>query len=96
MATARLKKCSERRLAGGDSGSGIESYLPDSLSIMGPSGTVAGLYYAFGFSGHGFQLGPGVGDVMAELISSGSTSTSIEPFHILRFATSSLQRSKAL
>ena len=75
--------------------SGIESYLPDSLPIMGPSGKVDGLYYAFGFSGHGFQLGPGVGDVMAELISSGSTSTAIEPFHIRRFATSSLQRSKA-
>jgi sarcosine oxidase subunit beta len=75
--------------------SGIESYLPDSLPIMGPSGTVDGLYYAFGFSGHGFQLGPGVGDVMAELISSGSTSTVIDPFHIRRFATSSLQRSKA-
>jgi sarcosine oxidase subunit beta len=75
--------------------SGIESYLPDSLPVIGPSGTVDGLYYAFGFSGHGFQLGPGVGDVMAELISSGSTSTAIEPFHIRRFATSSLQRSKA-
>ncbi|MDX1366075.1 FAD-binding oxidoreductase [Pseudomonas sp.] len=74
--------------------SGIESYLPDSLPVMGPSGTVDGLYYAFGFSGHGFQLGPGVGDVMAELISTGSTSTAIEPFHIRRFATSPLQRSK--
>jgi sarcosine oxidase subunit beta len=75
--------------------SGIESYLPDSLPVIGPSGTVDGLYYAFGFSGHGFQLGPGVGDVMAELISRGSTSTVIDPFHIRRFATSSLQRSKA-
>ncbi|SFO97929.1 sarcosine oxidase subunit beta [Pseudomonas borbori] len=75
--------------------SGIESYLPDSLPIMEPSGTIDRLYYAFGFSGHGFQLGPGVGGVMAELISSGSTSTAIEPFHIRRFATSSLQRSKA-
>jgi len=75
--------------------SGIESYLPDSLPVMGPSGMIDGLYYAFGFSGHGFQLGPGVGDVMAELISTGSTGTTIEPFHIRRFATSSLQRSKA-
>lgn len=75
--------------------SGIESYLPDSLPIMGPSGTVDGLYYAFGFCGHGFQLGPGVGDVMAELISTGSTSTLIEPFSIRRFATLAEQRSKA-
>ncbi len=47
--------------------SGVESYLPDDRPIMGPSGRVPGLYYAFGFCGHGFQLGPGVGDAMAEL-----------------------------
>jgi sarcosine oxidase subunit beta len=65
--------------------SGIESYLPDDRPIMGPSTCVPGLYYAFGFCGHGFQLGPGVGDVMAELIDTGATSTPIEPFHIARF-----------
>ncbi|WPO48512.1 FAD-binding oxidoreductase [Pseudomonas sp. S1Bt23] len=75
--------------------SGIEGYLPDSLPIMGPSGQVDGLYYAFGFCGHGFQLGPGVGDVMAELIATGSTGTSIEPFSIRRFAGTTAQRSKA-
>ena len=66
--------------------SGIEGYMRDDLPVMGPSGRVSGLYYAFGFCGHGFQLGPGVGDVMAELISTGATSTPIEPFHIRRFA----------
>jgi sarcosine oxidase subunit beta len=67
--------------------SGIESYLPDDRPIMGPSSRVPGLYYAFGFCGHGFQLGPGVGDVMAELIDTGTTSTPLEPFHIARFAS---------
>ncbi len=65
--------------------SGIESYLPDDIPIMGPSARVPGLYYAFGFCGHGFQLGPGVGDVMAELIATGATTTPIEPFAISRF-----------
>ncbi|WP_268796542.1 NAD(P)/FAD-dependent oxidoreductase [Pseudomonas huanghezhanensis] len=65
--------------------SGIESYTPDSLPIMGRSGKVDGLFYAFGFCGHGFQLGPGVGDVMAELISTGSTRTAISDFDIRRF-----------
>ncbi|WP_035466526.1 NAD(P)/FAD-dependent oxidoreductase [Burkholderia sp. WSM2232] len=65
--------------------SGIESYLPDETPIMGPSSKVPGLFYAFGFCGEGFQLGPGVGDVMAELIDTGSTVTPIEPFHIRRF-----------
>ena len=68
--------------------SGIESYLPDDIPIMGPSAKISGLHYAFGFCGHGFQLGPGVGDVMAELIDTGSTTTPIEPFAISRFQTS--------
>jgi glycine/D-amino acid oxidase-like deaminating enzyme len=66
--------------------SGVEGYMADEIPVMGPSAKVAGLYYAFGFCGHGFQLGPGVGAVMAELIASGRTTTPIEPFHIARFA----------
>lgn len=67
--------------------SGIEGYLPDSLPVMGESARVSGVFYAFGFSGAGFQIGPGVGDVMAELIDTGRTATPIESFHIRRFAT---------
>lgn len=65
--------------------SGVESYLPDDLPIMGPSSRTPGLYYAFGFCGAGFQLGPGVGDVMAELIATGQTQTPIGDFSISRF-----------
>jgi sarcosine oxidase subunit beta len=65
--------------------SGIEGYMEDDVPIMGPSAKVPGLFYAFGFCGHGFQLGPGVGDVMAELIQTGTTTTPIDPFHIRRF-----------
>jgi glycine/D-amino acid oxidase-like deaminating enzyme len=77
--------------------SGIESYLPDDLPIMSASDKVPGLFYAFGFCGAGFQIGPGVGDVMAELIDTGRTVTPIEPFHIRRFAQSgSSQRTTSL
>jgi sarcosine oxidase subunit beta len=65
--------------------SGIEGYMQDERPVMGASARVPGLYYAFGFSGEGFQLGPGVGDVMAELIHTGSTSTPIGQYHIGRF-----------
>lgn len=71
--------------------SGIEGYMEDSRPVMGPSARVPGLYYAFGFSGHGFQLGPGVGDVMAELIHTGATTTPIEHYHIGRFAKQAMQ-----
>jgi sarcosine oxidase, subunit beta len=66
--------------------SGIEGYTADAAPVMGPSGTTPGLHYAFGFNGEGFALGPGVGDVMAELIATGATTTPIEPFSIARFA----------
>jgi sarcosine oxidase subunit beta len=56
---------------------------------MGPSKRVSGLYYAFGFCGHGFQTGPGVGDVMAELIDRGTTTIDLEPNSIHRFAATS-------
>ena len=71
--------------------SGIEGYMQDERPVMGPSARVPGLFYAFGFSGHGFQLGPGVGDVMAELIHTGATTTPIEHYHIGRFAKQAMQ-----
>lgn len=66
--------------------SGCEGYVRDMLPVMGPSATTPGLYHAFGFCGHGFQLGPGVGDVMAELIATGKTETPLHDFRIDRFA----------
>ncbi len=66
--------------------SGIEGYMHDDRPVMGPSARLPGLYYAFGFCGAGFQLGPGVGDVMAELIHTGSTSTPIAQYGIGRFS----------
>lgn len=65
---------------------GIEGYVQDSLPVMGKSAKVSGLYYAFGFSGAGFQIGPAVGDVMAELIDTGESTTPIDAFNVARFA----------
>jgi sarcosine oxidase subunit beta len=66
--------------------SGVESYLPDSEPVIGPSSKVDGLFYAFGFSGSGFQIGPGVGETMAELVDTGSTPIPLDRFSIQRFA----------
>src|SRR3546814_18524695 len=51
-----------------------DTLFPYSTLFRSPSAGVPGLFYAFGFCGHGFQLGPGVGDVMAELIATGTRS----------------------
>ena len=66
--------------------SGCEGYLADLLPVMGPSATTPGLFHAFGFCGHGFQLGPGVGATMAELIAEGATDIPLHDFRIARFA----------
>lgn len=65
--------------------SGNEGSLPDHEPVIGASSRQAGLFHAFGFAGGGFQLGPGVGDVLAELIAEGRTSTPIDAFRIDRF-----------
>ncbi|PBB39480.1 FAD-binding oxidoreductase [Mesorhizobium sp. WSM3868] len=65
--------------------SGCEGYVRDMLPVMGRSATTPGLFHAFGFSGHGFQLGPGVGDAMAELITTGDCETPLDDFKIDRF-----------
>jgi sarcosine oxidase subunit beta len=46
---------------------GIEGYTPDHLPIIGFGGQ-AGIIHGFGFSAHGFQLGPGVGEALADLV----------------------------
>jgi sarcosine oxidase subunit beta len=66
--------------------SGIEGYMADDIPVIGPSRTRSGLFHAFGFCGHGFQLGPGVGAVLAELAATGRTETPIADFAIDRFA----------
>ena len=67
--------------------SGCEGYVRDMLPVMGHSATTPGLFHAFGFSGHGFQLGPGVGDAMAELITTGRCETPLDDFRINRFGS---------
>lgn len=64
---------------------GIEGMLPDQLPIISSSPNAPGIFHAFGFSAHGFQLGPIVGKIMADLIEHGRCSLPIEPFRVDRF-----------
>lgn len=66
--------------------SGTEGYLPDHEPVIGPSATRPGLIHGFGFAGSGFQLGPAVGEVLAELVRDGASSTPIAGFSISRFS----------
>jgi sarcosine oxidase, subunit beta len=66
--------------------SGIEGYLPDMLPIISRSDTTPGLIHAFGFCGHGFQVSPGVGLVLSEMLLDGATRTPVDDYAIGRFA----------
>jgi sarcosine oxidase subunit beta len=69
---------------------GIEASMPDGIPVIGPSSTESDLYHAFGFSAHGFQLGPIVGKITADLITKGETDLPITPFSITRFQQAAL------
>jgi sarcosine oxidase subunit beta len=64
---------------------GIEGRLPDDIPVIGPSSTEPGVFHAFAFAGHGFQLGPVVGGILAELVTTGQSNLPIAPFRIDRF-----------
>jgi len=65
---------------------GFDGELPDDIPVIGASATTPNLIHAFGFSGHGFQLGPVIGEVLAEMIADGRTSSPLADFAIERFA----------
>lgn len=65
---------------------GTDGQLPDHIPVIDISRTTPGLVHAFGFSGHGFQLGPVVGEIICELLEDGRTPSPIDPFAITRFS----------
>ncbi|KXF75882.1 FAD-dependent oxidoreductase [Paramesorhizobium deserti] len=71
--------------------SGTEGMIADRNPVIGPSSTTPGLIHAFGFSGAGFQIAPGVGEVLAELVRDGRSTTPIGAFSISRFAADARQ-----
>jgi len=63
---ARVPLLEKAKITGGWAGS--YEISPDNHAILGEAPGVQGLFLANGFSGHGFQHSPAVGQVMADLI----------------------------
>jgi sarcosine oxidase subunit beta len=59
---------------------GIEAQTRDRLPVIGASPNAPGLFHAFGFSGHGFQLVPVVGAILTDLVTEGTTRREIAAF----------------
>jgi glycine/D-amino acid oxidase-like deaminating enzyme len=60
-------------------------FTPDLIPVLGKVNGMAELCVAFGFSGHGFALGPVVGRLLSELIVDGRPSLDISAFDPRRF-----------
>ncbi len=69
---------------------GLEGMMPDDIPVIGPSSRADGIYHAFGFCGHGFQLAPITGRIMADLLVRGHSGLPIEAFRIDRFAAADM------
>ena len=64
---------------------GIEAFCEDEMQVIGPVPGVEGLIIAAGFSGHGFAIGPGVGRLLTDYLTTGELSEMLAPFSIERF-----------
>jgi len=65
---------------------GYYEMSPDHNAIVGAAESPSGLFYATGFSGHGFQQGPVVGEHLAELALGLEPTFDLEAFSPARFA----------
>ncbi|MBI3454235.1 MAG: FAD-binding oxidoreductase, partial [Candidatus Rokubacteria bacterium] len=59
---------------------------PDLIPVIGAVERPAGFYLAAGFSGHGFAMGPVVGQLLADAILGPGPSLDLRPFRFSRFA----------
>jgi sarcosine oxidase, subunit beta len=71
--------------------SGFYEVSPDHNAIVGAIGGIDGLWTATGFSGHGFQQAPAIGEHLAELIIGAPPSLDLSAFTPQRFVTGALR-----
>ena len=65
---------------------GIEAFCTDEMQIVGPVPGLDGLVLATGFSGHGFGIGPGVGALLADYMTTDTMPEMLAPYSMERFA----------
>jgi sarcosine oxidase subunit beta len=65
---------------------GYYDVSPDWNALVGEAREVSRFLYATGFSGHGFQQAPAVGEHVAELVVGGGPTLDLSPFSAERFA----------
>lgn len=65
---------------------GVIDTTPDGLPVISPVRSLPGLFIASGFSGHGFGIGPGAGQLVADLVMGLKPIVDPTPYRFDRFA----------
>lgn len=68
--------------------------LPDAIPVISAIGNQPGLFLATGFSGHGFGIGPGAGQLMADLVTNSTPSVDPHAFRFSRFTDGEVVRAQ--
>ena len=71
---------------------GYYEVSPDHNAIVGEAAEPSRFLYATGFSGHGFQQAPAVGEYLADLVVGRPPELDLTPFSLERFASGALRR----
>jgi sarcosine oxidase subunit beta len=71
---------------------GLYEMTPDHNALIGQAEELDGFFYACGFSGHGFLMGPAVGEVVADLMTGRTPFVDVSPMNKRRFATTGLRK----
>jgi glycine oxidase len=69
---------------------GLRPMTPDGLPIIGADPDVEGLWYATGHGRNGILLAPLTGDIIADLVTTGATTTDIAPLAVDRFGEAAI------
>lgn len=63
---------------------GVMDVTPDAVPVISEIAALPGFHIASGFSGHGFGIGPGAGQLMADIVMGQAPLVDPAPFHIRR------------
>jgi sarcosine oxidase subunit beta len=85
----RVPVMAETGLAAG--WAGLYEMTPDHNALIGEAREVSRFLYATGFSGHGFLMGPAIGEVMRDLYLGRAPVIDVSSLHGDRFATSDIR-----
>jgi glycine/D-amino acid oxidase-like deaminating enzyme len=73
------------RMQVAESWGGLIDVTPDAVPVIGEEASIPGFFLATGFSGHGFDIGPGAGRLAADLVAGDTPIVDPRPFRFSRF-----------